>query len=102
MKQKCAGCNKVFTEKELGETHWGHEQDCPNHDDAYLRNHMLECDCDLWYHPQCCPDCKNAKKSEPETKQLDRAIAFMRSLGGLYADIADDAQEELDNLRKIK
>jgi hypothetical protein len=37
-------------------------------------------------------------EKDSEIKQLMRMIAFMRSLGGLYENIADDAQEELDRL----
>ena len=33
-----------------------------------------------------------------DTKTLNRVISFVKSLGGLYADIADDAQKELDRL----
>ena len=60
----------------------------------------------MWYHPQCCPECKREsevkKQEEKNTKQLTRVIAFMKSLGGLYADIADDAQEELDYYMRIE
>jgi len=33
-----------------------------------------------------------------DIKQLLRVISFVKSLGGLYADIADDAKMELDKL----
>jgi hypothetical protein len=97
MRRKCDGCGKEFTAEEEISSHWGHEPDCPNFDESYLETHMLECDCDLWYHPQCCPNCKQRDMQE-ETKQLTRVISFVKSLGGLYADIAEDAKMELNKL----
>ncbi len=36
--------------------HWGHEDDCPRRDDPDAAD---SCTCDIAYHAECCPDCKN-------------------------------------------
>ena len=56
MKNKCAGCGKVIEDDEV--SHWGHEPDCPNFNRKYRLSHNVVCDCDLHYHPECCPECK--------------------------------------------
>ena len=49
----CAACGQHMSEDE--EAHWGHEPGC-----LALTNpaDYEGCECDIYYHPACCPDCE--------------------------------------------
>ncbi len=54
---QCAVCNKKL---DIREAHILHEPECEGlgtHDD-------LNCDCYLYAHPDCCPECKYNKEIE--------------------------------------
>lgn len=48
----CDGCGLPFSEDEWDERHTEHEPECPARADS-----EVWCECDLNYHPGCCPDC---------------------------------------------
>lgn len=52
----CAACGEPITGDELDDRHWGHEPDCLRRYDPDACGG--ECGCDLEYHADCCPDCK--------------------------------------------
>jgi hypothetical protein len=46
---ECAVCHEPV---ERDEAHNPHEADCP------ARRHLRAvCECDIWVHPECCPEC---------------------------------------------
>lgn len=47
----CGICDGLFTHEEWDVRHHGHVEGC-------LSNSWNPCRCDIDYHDQCCPDCK--------------------------------------------
>lgn len=59
----CAVCELPITGADYDKRHWGHEPDCPRHDDP---DADVDCCCDLEYHAACCPDCNDTEVESEE------------------------------------
>lgn len=40
------------------DAHWGHEPECARHQDS---DNDCDMGCELYYHPECCPECNEAQ-----------------------------------------
>ena len=57
---RCVTCGGAFTMTEFKNedlVHWCHEKDCPNYGQD---DHKVDCECNLYAHAACCPECKEA------------------------------------------
>ena len=76
--QVCDWCGLPFTDEEWDNRHTPHEPGCPNggdHDEEdfdmeefadleSVLSTLVDCDCDLNYHVNCCPVCNALEESE--------------------------------------
>lgn len=61
---ECAVCNEPITDTSDPDLCcWGHEENCPRFTDPDAET---LCDCEVYWHPDCCPVCNGPEKSEEE------------------------------------
>jgi len=48
------------------DAHWNHKPDCPLHCGNGDIEDQYGCECDLYSHPECCPDCNPPISCEVE------------------------------------
>lgn len=92
----CKVCGKPITTRGY---HWGHERRCPSYADDSV---AYSCDCDVNYHPRCCPACN------PETEEgmIRRCLVSLRNQerrlkrAGLNSTLKQ-VQEAIDELVRI-
>lgn len=68
----CSGCDFVI-DISAGDHHCeGHEKECPNYGlDAFDEN-FTDCECEIFYHPHCCPICTKIEKEIRDYEQHKR------------------------------
>lgn len=78
----CSACHKPIEGKDYDDRHWGHEDGCPNK----TKPNSVDCFCDLEYHADCCPDCKDSTDEdgdfyhEEDEEGFDEEGMFLYSL----------------------
>jgi hypothetical protein len=61
---RCVTCGGAFTMTEFKDedlVHWCHEPDCPNYGQD---DHKVVCECNLFAHAACCPECNSPMEME--------------------------------------
>lgn len=57
----CDACGCLFTKEEWDNRHEGHKENCPNYGQELIEE---GCDCDVVYHADCCPECRDEQENE--------------------------------------
>jgi len=63
----CDACGLPIVGDDYDNRHWGHEDGCPNK----KKPDSVDCCCDLEYHADCCPDCKDITDDDDDDDDWD-------------------------------